>query len=751
MTKNLQELISRLSLQEKADLCSGVGAWHTRALPEHGIPSIMLTDGPHGLRKQKGAQDHMGLNESVPATCFPTAAGLASSWSRELVKQVGVAIGEECQAEGVSIILGPGVNIKRSPLCGRNFEYFSEDPYLSSEMATQYIQGVQSQGVGTSIKHFAVNNQETRRFNIDVILDERTFREIYLASFEDAIVNGKPWTVMAAYNKINGVFCSENRRLLTEILREEWGFEGMVVSDWGAVSEREAALAAGLDLEMPESGGTGSRKIIEAVQNGSLDMETLDTAVERILTVIFRAANSQKEDATYDQEAHHQLARNVAAECMVLLKNENNTLPLENKGTIAVIGAFAKTPRYQGVGSSKVQPTKLDIPLEEIRKVAKDANLLYADGYSLERDEMDKKLIEEAKEVASHADAVILFAGLPDKYDAEGVDRVHLRLPDSHQALIEAVSAVHDKVIVVLLNGSAVEMPWINKVPSLLEAYLGGQAMAGAIADILFGLRNPSGKLAETFPEKLSHTPSYINFPGERHQVEYREGLFVGYRYYDKVDIKPLFPFGHGLSYTTFEYFDLQVDKPELKDTEELKVTVKVKNTGSRTGKEIVQLYVRDVESSVLRPVKELKGFEKVELAPGEVKQVTFTLGKRAFAYYHVELKDWYVESGDFEILIGKSSEDIVLRRTVHVQSTTQIRKKYTLDSTLGELRKEPAGAEFVNKVLMGMGYGSDGRDAPLGMDMEALLHSLKLRVIENGGMLPKAKLEEFLETLNEA
>ncbi|QJD85019.1 glycoside hydrolase family 3 C-terminal domain-containing protein [Cohnella herbarum] len=751
MERNIKEIISRMSLEEKAEFCSGVGAWYTTALPKHGIPSIMMTDGPHGLRKQNGAEDHMGLNESVPATCFPTAAGLASSWNRELVEQVGVALGEECQAEGVGIILGPGANIKRSPLCGRNFEYFSEDPYLSSELTTKHIQGVQSQGVGTSLKHFAVNNQETRRFNIDVILDERTFREIYLASFEGAVVNAQPWTIMSAYNKINGIFCSENRRLLTEILRNEWGFEGFVVSDWGAVSEREIALAAGLDLEMPTSNGVGSRKIIEAIQKGSIEINTLDAAVENILTVIFRAVDLQKENATYDQEAHHQFARVVAAESMVLLKNENDVLPLDKKGSIAVLGAFAKKPRYQGAGSSRVQPTKLDIPYEEIQRVAKDAELLYAEGYSLENDELNEEMIEAAKKVASQVDAAILFVGLPEKYDAEGVDRKHLGLPDNQVALIEAVSTVQEKIILVLLNGSAVEMPWIHNSQAVLEAYLGGQAMAGAVADLLFGVQNPSGKLAETFPEKLSHTSSFINFPGERHQVEYREGLFIGYRYFDKVDTKPLFPFGHGLSYTSFEYSDLRINKSEITDAEELEVTVNVRNSGHRAGKEIVQLYVKDIESSVLRPIKELKGFEKVTLEPGEEKQVTFRLGKRAFAYYHVDLQDWYVESGEFEILIGKSSEDIQLSHTIVVLSTTNVRKKFTLDSTLGDIRTETAGAELVSKILMGMGFGSTRTDAPFGMDMDALLHSLKLRIVESQGVIPKENLEELLVALNDS
>lgn len=750
MNRNLKEIISRMTLEEKARLCSGEGAWNTAALPEHDIPSLMLTDGPHGLRKQMGAQDHMGMNDSVPATCFPTAAGLASSWNKDLIEQVGISLGEECQAEDVNILLGPGTNIKRSPLCGRNFEYFSEDPYLSAELTTKYIQGVQSQGVGTSLKHFAVNNQETKRFNIDVILDERTLREIYLASFESVIKQAQPWSVMAAYNKINGEYCSQNRNLLTGILREEWGFEGFVVSDWGAVSERDAALSAGMDLEMPDSNGVGSEKIVNAVRNGSMSEEILDTAVERILTAICKALDNKKVHTTCNQKAHHDFAREVAAESMVLLKNDGQLLPLQKQGEIAVIGAFAKNPRYQGAGSSRVNPTQLDIPYDEIAKTAQPARVQYAQGYSLDTGEINIDLIEEAKKVASEADTVILFVGLPEKYDAEGVDRKHLRLPDNQNALIEAVTEIKSNVIIVLLNGSAVEMPWIHKVQSVLEAYLGGQSMAGAVADLLFGDKNPSGKLAETFPVKLSQTPAYINFPGESDKVEYREGLFVGYRYYDQAEIDVLFPFGHGLSYTFFEYSDLRVDRNEIFDNEEVIVSVKVKNTGNRTGKEIIQLYVRDVECSVIRPVKELKGFEKIELAPGEEKMVTFKLGKRAFAYYNVELKDWHVESGNFELLIGRSSKEIELKETIKVNSSVKLRKRYTLDSTLGDIKHELAAAPFISSLMAGMGFGDSGAEGPFGMDIESLLNSIKLRVIETQRAMPQDQLEEFLKSLNE-
>lgn len=626
--------------------------------------------------------------------------------------------------QNVQIILGPGANIKRSPLCGRNFEYYSEDPFLSSQLATMHIKGVQSQGVGTSLKHFAVNNQETNRFNINAIVDERTLREIYLASFEGAVTEGQPWTVMAAYEKINGDFCSQNQTLLTDILRNQWGFEGIVVSDWFAVSERDKALAAGLDLEMPTSMGVGKQKIIDAVKSGSVSEEVLNASVERLLTIVFKAADNKKENATYDKTQHHQIAQKAALESMVLLKNEDHILPLNKKGKIAVIGAFAKNPRYQGAGSSRINPNKLDIPLGEIQKAAQDAKIIYTEGYSTNSAETDETLIREAKNVALDSDVAIIFAGLPEMYDMEGADRKHLDLPASQNALIDAVSEVQKNVVVVLFNGSAVEMPWLHKVKGVFEAYLGGQAMAGALAVLLFGDSNPSGKLAETFPEKFNQTPSFINFPGEKDKVEYREGLFVGYRYYDKVGTKPMFPFGHGLSYTSFEYSDLRLDKKEMADVDELTVTAKIKNIGDRTGQEIVQLYVRDVESSVIRPIKELKGFEKILLEPGEEKCVTFKLGKRAFAYYNLEMKDWHVESGDFEILLGKSSRDIVLSETVHVKSSLEIKKHFTQDSTIADIKDEPA-AQQILAMFSNLQGAIDTID--LGMDTESVLGGIKV------------------------
>jgi len=759
MQRDIKKLISQMTLEEKAGLCSGLDFWHLKGVERLGIPPIMVTDGPHGLRKQEQNADHVGINVSVPATCFPTAAGLASSWNRELVEKVGAALGEECQAEGVSVLLGPGANIKRSPLCGRNFEYFSEDPYLSSEMAASHIKGVQSQGVGTSLKHFAANNQEHRRMSVDAIVDERTLREIYLSSFEGAVKKGKPWTVMCSYNKVNGEYASEDEFLLTDILRDEWGFEGFVVSDWGAVNERVKGLEAGLDLEMPSSFGVGDSKIVEAVRNGILPEEILDKAVERVLNIIFKAVDNKKENATYDKEAHHQLAREVAKECMVLLKNEDKILPLKKQGTIAIIGEFAKRPRYQGGGSSHVNPTKLDDIYEQIKKSAGDnVNVIYAQGYSLEKDEVDEGLLKEAKQAAVQADVAVIFAGLPEHYESEGYDRQHMRMPESHCTLIEAVAQVQSNVVVVLSNGSPVEMPWLDKAKGVLEAYLAGQTMGGAIADLLFGDANPSGKLAETFPKELSHNPSYLNFPGEGDKVEYREGIFVGYRYYDKKNLEPLFPFGYGLSYTTFEYSNLNISKNEILDTETVTVSVKVKNIGEITGKEVVQLYIRDIESSVIRPEKELKGFEKIELKPGEEKTVVFELDKRAFAYYNVDIGDWHVETGEFEILIGKSSRDIALKDKIIVKSTVAIKKPVHRNTLVGDLLSnpilEPVFKEFLSRGMQDNSMLSAPQDQDKSLDsmVMAIMRYMPLRAMVNFGRggFTEETLNGLIQTLNQ-
>nr|WP_244988328.1 glycoside hydrolase family 3 C-terminal domain-containing protein [Paenibacillus xylanexedens] len=744
-----------MTLEEKAGMCSGLDFWHLKGVERLGIPSIMVTDGPHGLRKQDGSADHLGLTSSVPATCFPSAAGLASSWDKELARQVGVALGEECQAEDVAVLLGPGVNIKRSPLGGRNFEYFSEDPLLSTQMATGHIQGVQSQGVGTSLKHFAVNNQEERRMSIDAVVDERTLREIYLASFEGAVKDGQPWTVMCSYNKVNGTYAGENEWLLTDILKDEWGHEGLVVSDWGAVNERADALAAGLELEMPTSGGIGERKVIDAVESGQLPLDKLDRAVERLLTLIFNAVDQKQDGATYNKDEHHQLARKVAAESMVLLKNEEGILPLGREGEVALIGAFARKPRFQGGGSSHINPTKVDDIVEEMTQVAGESvTFSYAPGYRIEADDVDETLMHEAVQAAQSADTAVVFVGLPDRYESEGYDRAHLRLPDNHIRLIEEIAKVQSRVVVVLSNGSPVEMPWLPQVRAVLEAYLGGQAVGGAMADLLYGEVNPSGKLAETFPAKLSHNPSYLNFPGERDRVDYREGIFVGYRYYDKKELEPLFPFGYGLSYTTFEYADLKVDRTELTDQDEVNVHVRITNTGDRAGKEIVQLYVSDVESTVIRPVKELKAFAKMALEPGESEVVSFTLNKRSFAYYNVDMKDWHVETGEFDIQVGSSSRDIHVHTRVNVESTATFLPTYTRNSTLGDIQRDPAHKQLLDQALQqfqeASGFG--GNDAGDHADMmDAMMKYMPLRALVafSGGAMTEEAMNELLEQLN--
>ncbi|AIQ12493.1 glycoside hydrolase family 3 C-terminal domain-containing protein [Paenibacillus durus] len=754
MREDIQSFIEQMTLEEKAGLCSGLDFWHTKGIERLGIPSLMLTDGPHGLRKQSSSPDHLGLSDSVPATCFPSAAGLSNSWDRALIERIGQALGIECRAEDVAILLGPGANIKRSPLCGRNFEYFSEDPYLSSEMAAHHIMGVQSQGVGASLKHFAANNQEHRRMTVDAVIDERTLREIYLASFEGAVKKAKPWTVMCAYNRLNGEYCSEHDTLLKGILRREWGFDGFVVSDWGAVNDRVKGLTAGLELEMPSNEGKGDLSIIQAVQSGEMPEAVLDQAVHRLLSVILKAANSLEPAAAFDKEAHHRLARQAAAESMVLLKNEGSILPLRREGRIAVIGELAVKPRYQGGGSSHIHPTRLDDIFEEMKRTAgESAELIFAQGYHLHTDDTDHLLLEEAVRAAASSSVAVLFAGLPDRYESEGYDRTHLNIPYNQVRLIEALSQVQPNLVVVLSNGAPVEMPWITKVKGVLEAYLGGQGLGGAIADLLFGEVNPNGKLAETFPMRLENNPSYLNFPGEGDRAEYKEGLFVGYRYYDAMKIKPLFPFGYGLSYTSFDYTDIELDKKEIQDTETVQVHVSVKNSGDRAGKEIIQLYVRDIESRVIRPDKELKGFAKVELQPEEEKTVSFTLDKRAFAYYNVTLKDWHVETGEFDILIGKSSRDIVLCERIVVRSTTKINRTVTRNTALADVLELPDAEPLIRELLQESPFARvDAQDEVSAEMLAAFVKFMPLRSLTAfGSSITDDRLERLLLVLNGA
>lgn len=664
MEDRIRTLIASLTLEEKASLCSGEDFWNLQGI-EGKVPAVMVTDGPHGLRKQKGDADHVGLNDSAPATCFPTASALASSWDVELLERVGSAIGQEALQEKVGVVLGPGVNMKRSPLCGRNFEYFSEDPLLSGKLGAAFVRGVQGHGVGTSVKHFAANNQESRRMTIDAVIDERTLREIYLAGFEEPVRAAHPMTVMCAYNRVNGVYCSEHRELLTEVLREEWGFTGAVLTDWGAANDRVTGLAAGLDLEMPGNGGVNDRLIVEAVRTGELSVSVLDSAVRRILRIVLSSGAAIEGEHFCDTDAHHALARVAARESAVLLKNDG-ILPVSPDRRIAVVGRFAKEPRYQGTGSSQIHPRRLDTAWDALRAAAsQDAVLTYAPGYDLEREEADELLIRGAVDVAREADVVLLFAGLPGVSESEGFDRDHLELPPAHSELIEAVAAVNPNVVVVLSNGAPVTMPWLDAVPGVLETYLGGQAWGSAAVDLLLGLANPSGKLAETFPRSLDDVPATPNFPGGSATVAYAESVYVGYRYHDSAGIPTLFPFGHGLSYTTYSYDDLDLSV----DAERVIARFSITNTGERDGGEVAQLYVRDVESTVFRPEKELKGFAKVFLRAGETRRVEIELDRRAFAFWDTGRHAWTVEGGVFEILVGASSHDIRLRGTIEYAS----------------------------------------------------------------------------------
>jgi beta-glucosidase len=698
-------LVAEMTLEEKALLISGDGWWKTHAIDRLQIPSVCMTDGPHGLRKVEGG----GLSPGVPATCFPTASALASSWDTDLIRQVGIALAEECQANDVQILLGPGVNMKRSSLGGRNFEYLSEDPLLAGRMAAAYIQGVQSQGVGTSIKHYAANNQELERMVSNSNLDERTLYEIYLPAFEIAVREAQPWSVMAAYNLVNGVPATENALLLRQILRNQWGFRGFVVSDWGAVNDHVKSVNAGLNLEMPGSAVYHRNKIIEGAGSGQISPAVLDEVVESLLAIVLEAKDSHRPGATFDVAQHDALARRAAGESLVLLKNEGNLLPLEvgKIKTLAIIGAFSKTPRYQGAGSSQVNPTQVSTAYDELVKlVGNDAVIRYASGY-LEEGETTDQLIDEARQQAAGADVAVVFGGLPDSFESEGFDRASLDMPAGHNRLIEAVIAVQPNVAVVLMNGSAVTMPWADQVPAIVEAWLGGQAGGGAIADVLTGKVNPSGKLSETFPARLEDTPPYPDFPARNKEANYGEGIFIGYRHFDARKIAPLFPFGFGLSYTTFAYSDLRLNASTIKDTDGVSVEVKVKNTGQVAGKEVVQLYVHEQSPKVVRPEKELKGFAKVALQPGEEKTVSFQLLRRDFAFYDVSSHDWSVSPGKFDILVGSSARDLPLKQTIDVEVAQLGHPGLARHSLLKEFAKHPKGKAFHLQLVEAFGFGN--------------------------------------------
>ncbi|WP_017200488.1 glycoside hydrolase family 3 C-terminal domain-containing protein [Arthrobacter sp. M2012083] len=701
----MHPLIAEMTLEEKAGLVSGASFWTTRPVDRLGVPAATITDGPHGVRMQRESADHLGLNASEPATCFPTASSTGSTWNPELLTEMGEALAAESRAHGVDILLGPGVNIKRSPMCGRNFEYFSEDPFHAGVMGAALVRGVQSGGVGISLKHFAANNQETDRMRVDAQVDERTLREIYFPAFERTIRESAPTTVMCSYNKVNGTYASQNHWLLTEILRNEWGFEGYVVSDWGAVTNPVAAVAAGLDLEMPSTGDRSVQTIVAAVTSGALDEAVLDAAVSRILTVHERVIGNRDTAPRVDLDAHHALARRIAADGTVLLANEEQLLPLSatEGGSIAVIGHFATTPRYQGAGSSHVNPTRLDDALTAIRE-ATSRTVQFAPGFTFDGDH-DDELHAEAIALAEQSSEVILFLGLPPKDESEGFDRTHMLLPDTQRSLLSAIARVNPSLVVVLSNGGVVSLDGIaGTAPSILEMWLGGQASGTAAADLLFGTAQPGGRLAETIPHALAQTPAFVNWPGENGVVRYGEGLFVGYRWYDHTEQDVAFPFGYGLSYTTFEYTGMTVTVPD--DTEAAAVIeVTVTNTGDRPGSDVVQIYVTDNEASVSRPRRELKGFAKVWLEPGEQAQVRLDLDERAFAFWGPT--GWTVEPGTFTIHAGPNSRDLPLTEAITL-NVPEPAIALDAGSTLQEWANHPTGLAALEQAMISMGQPAD-------------------------------------------
>ncbi len=673
LQERARDLVAQMTLEEKAGLCSGANFWELKSLDRLDLPSIMVTDGPHGLRKQRSDSDHLGLSNSVPATCFPSLTALCSSWDTDLLGRVGEALGNECIAEGVAVLLGPGINMKRHPLCGRNFEYFSEDPLLAGTLAAAIINGVQSRGVGTCLKHFAAYNQETNRMIVDVVVDERTLREIYLRGFELAIEQSSPWSVMSSYNRINGSYASDNDWLLGQVLRDEWDYQGMVMSDWMGTNDRLRGITAGLDLEMPGSGGQNDARIVAAVGDGSLPERDVDRVAGRVVELILKARQRPAAKAPADLDAHHQLAREAATRCAVLLKNAENTLPLQPGQHIAVIGAFAREPRFQGSGSSLVNPTRVDNAWDALQGWAAEqagTTLSYAAGYDPVHSPEDPGLIEQASAVAGTADVAVVFIGLPASYDMEISDRHDMSLPVQHNRLVDAVAATGTPVVVVLHNGAPITMDWIDRVDSALEAYLAGQASGGAVADLLVGRANPSGKLGETFPLQLADTLSDGNFPGAtRRQVQYREGLYIGYRYFNTVNGDVLFPFGHGLSYTQFNYSGASLSS-STPGADPLRVRMTVANTGACAGEEIVQVYVRTLTSEAHRPAQQLAGFDKVALAAGESAELEITLDARAFAWFDTRRGDWQPNGGDYLVEIGSSSRSIHAQLPVSVSGT---------------------------------------------------------------------------------
>ena len=798
--EKIKEVIAKMTLEDKIKLCSGKSFWESENMEQYGIPSFFMSDGPHGLRIQKGESDHLGINRSELATCFPTASASASSWDPGLLREMGEAIGEEALHHGVDVVLGPGVCMKRNPLCGRNFEYFSEDPYLAGVMGTNWIQGVQGKGVGTSLKHYAANNQEQDRMRGDSMVDERALREIYLSAFEMAVKESQPDTIMCSYNKVNGTFSSDNKTLLTDILRDEWGFRGLVVTDWGAANDRVKSFQAGCDLEMPSSNGMFDADVKRAVEEGKLSESDIDACVERIIRLAWKARETRKDISDgypFDVEAHHDLAKKIAAESAVLLKNENGLLPLRETAKVALCGAMAETVRYQGAGSSHINPTKL--PALRAAMEAAGGEIAYYPSYELSG-ERNADELQRAVDGAKEAEVAVLVVGLPDSYESEGYDRQHMAMPESHCELVSEIAKVNPNVVVVLMGGSPVEMPWLADAKAVLNLYLGGQAVGEAGADLLYGIVNPSGKLAETYPISYTDCSSSETFGVNPRQVEYAESIYVGYRYYEKAGIPVQFPFGYGLSYTQFELSELKVkcgDRILNSDfiwnlserDEELAVSCRVKNTGSRAGAEVVQVYVSDRTPDLFKAAKELKGFCKVYLEAGEEKEVTVTLNRRAFAHYDVHTGNWEVLTGQYQIQAGNSSADIGLVQDIHVQGTvdtlgydrlpqwyirpsgkpsisdfekiygskiapfeTEKPGEYTLLNTFDDMKENPVVQQIMEGMKGGIlqNYGGDESNPEYLFMISIISGTPLIRLIQqSGGMMPIAMMQAAVGAAN--
>ena len=751
---DIDKIMKELTLAEKAYLVSGNSSWTVGRIEGAGIPEIFVSDGPYGLRKQD--TDTAEIYDSIDAVAFPTSAATASSFDKNLMFEIGTALGKECQAEDVAVILGPAINIKRSPLCGRNFEYISEDPYVAGEMSAALINGVQSQDVGTSLKHFAANNQETERMYASSDMDERTLREIYLAGFETAVKKSDPWTLMCSYNRINGTYASENKWLLTDVLRDEWGYDGLVMSDWGAVSDRIKGIAAGLDLEMPGSGGVNDARIVEAVETGKLAEEDLDKAVRNVLNLIEKY-HSKKREEVFDREKDHEIAVHAEEESIVLLKNDD-VLPIKADEKIAIIGGFAENPRFQGGGSSHINAHNI---VSAVSVADSFGSFTYTEGFPYDGDQMSDEMKNQAVEAATNADKVVVFAGLPDAYESEAYDRSHMRLPECQNILIDELLKLSKPVIIVLHNGSPVEMPWAEYVDGIVEAYLGGEGVGEAVMNVLYGKVNPSGKLAESFPKKVEDNPSYLSYLGQNHRCNYSEGIFVGYRYYDTKKMDVLFPFGFGLSYTTFNYSNLKVsvDGSAVSgavdiNADKITVSVDVTNTGNMAGKEIVQLYISDKTKAAIRPVHELKGFEKIALNPGETGTVSFELDKRSFAWFNEAISDWYAASGEYVIEIGKSSRDIVLTETIEVKGDAPVLPVIDMDVQIGDLLKNDITKNVVLRVMkeeIQKFSGSDGLEVT---DMDpmtyAMLQYLPIRTLRSFTHMTNERVESIVAALKE-